>query len=138
MHDLEFKVTHQVEPNEQAVIEFGIDSANLDMISTTREPINIYVYALQSVAAGVTGYTIGTNLIIKSLWVDNAFRSQGVARRLMEMIEAESQGKGCKVSMIDIMSYQPVDFFEKIGYAEMARLDRFHDDYDRLFMQKTL
>ena len=127
MDDLDFRITHIIEPNEQAVIEFGIDAANLEAIATSREPLNVCVYALDSVVAGVTGYTIGTNLIVKALWVDNAFRSQGVARRLMDTIEAEAQDKGCKVALVDIMSYQ-----------EMARLPGFHDDYDRIFMQKNL
>ncbi len=138
MQDLDFKVTQNAEPNEQAVIEFGIDAANLESIATAREALSIVGYALDSVVAGVLGYTIGTNLMIKSLWVDTAFRSNGTARRLMDMIETEAQGRGSKVAIVDIMSYQPTDFFIKIGYQEMARLNGFHDEHDRLFLQKML
>lgn len=138
MQDLQYRTTEQEDPDNYSIIKFGLEAANMEAVGTTRQPINIYAYERESLAAGVVGYVTGTSLIIMYLWVDNAFRSNGVARRLMGMIENEAQGRGCKTCFIDTMSYQAPDFYHKIGFEEVARITGFHDEHDRVFLKKNL
>lgn len=138
MQDLQYRTTEQEDPDIYSIIKFGLESANMEAVGTTRQPINVYAYERQTVVAGVVGYVTGAALIIKYLWVDRAFRSNGVARYLMRAIENEAQGRGCKHCFIDTMSYQAPDFYHKVGFEEVARIEGFHDEHDRIFLKKTL
>ena len=139
MQDLQYRLTEQEDPDNYAVIQFGMESAGMEAASTvSRHPVNVYGYERDSLVAGLIGYTVGAAFVIRSLWVESSFRSNGVARRMLSKAENEAQGRGAKICFIDMMSYQSPDFFVKIGYEEVTRVPGFHDEHDRIFLKKNL
>lgn len=138
MKAFDIRITTEEEPEANAIIEIGLETANNDAAASLFRPLNVLVYDRDSLIAGVLAHTVEATLVLRNIWVDAACRSQGVARSILGKLENEAQGRGCKAAYVDVMSYQSPDFFEKVGYNEVNRIDGFQMDHDRIFMRKEL
>ncbi|QFS81516.1 putative acetyltransferase [Roseivivax sp. THAF40] len=91
----------------------------------------------QSVACGgLKGH--GTWGEVKRVWVANALRGQGLARRLMARIEDEARDLGMDVLRLDTNSALPeaVAMYRRLGWTEIPR---FNDDpYPDVFFERQL
>ncbi|WP_417689824.1 bifunctional helix-turn-helix transcriptional regulator/GNAT family N-acetyltransferase [Roseibium sp.] len=75
---------------------------------------------------------------IKRLWVSPAARGLGMAKRLMEDVEARARGLGISLLRLDTNSRLPeaVKLYQTSGWTE---IDRFNDDpYPDHFFEKAL
>lgn len=90
------------------------------------------------VVAGVTGTVWGSCLEIGFVWVHDAWRGQGVGRRLMDVMEAEARQRGCRVISLDTYTFQAPDFYRKLGYQEFGRVGGYPDGVEKVFMRKEL
>jgi ribosomal protein S18 acetylase RimI-like enzyme len=90
------------------------------------------------VIGGLTGKTYWQYLDIAFLWVDEKYRGEGYATKLMKAAEAEARERGCEHVFLDTLSFQALGFYLKLGYAEFGRLPGFSGKYDRHYLHKRL
>jgi len=91
-----------------------------------------------NIIGGLTGRTYWQYLDIAFLWVDEKYRGKGCATALMKAAEAEARSRGCQRVFLDTLSFQALDFYQKLGYAEFGRLAGFGGKYDRIYLHKRL
>ncbi|TBN41898.1 GNAT family N-acetyltransferase [Paracoccus subflavus] len=87
--------------------------------------------------AGLKGFGRG-EAEVKRVWVAPAARGQGLARRLMDEIEARAAGLGIHRLMLDTNSAltEALALYRNTGWTE---IDRFNDDpYPDRFFEKRL
>jgi putative acetyltransferase len=75
---------------------------------------------------------------IKRVYVRPQARGQGVARRLMEALEAKAVQNGCRAFMLETGPAQPeaVALYERLGYQCRGPFGDYPDDPFSIFMQK--
>jgi ribosomal protein S18 acetylase RimI-like enzyme len=90
------------------------------------------------IIGGLTGRTYWQYLEISFLWVDEKYRGEGYATKLMNAAEAEARARGCKRVFLDTLSFQALGLYLKLGYVEFGRLPGFSGKHDRHFLHKQL
>ena len=84
---------------------------------------------------GGTGYDW---LFVDFLFVPELLRGRDLGVELMARAEAIARERGCVGAWLTTFSFQARGFYEKIGYAEFARLENSPRDNARIFMRKRL
>jgi putative acetyltransferase len=75
---------------------------------------------------------------IKRVYVRPQARGHGVARRLMEALEAKAVQNGCRTFMLETGPTQPkaLTLYERLGYQCRGPFGEYPDDPFSIFMQK--
>jgi GNAT superfamily N-acetyltransferase len=117
---------------ENNVLVTGQSTGNKEIALFVRDPEH-------KIIGGVRGFYNSSGwLYVNGLWVAKEYRSKGYGTLLMQSIEAEARTNGCTKSHLYTMEHQAPEFYKKLGYVIFARLERFHQDYDKCFFKKDL
>lgn len=94
----------------------------------------------QKVVGGVVAWMRpGIQLLcVDALWVSEHLRNQGYGTKLMLAAEAEGIKQGCKHSQLETLPFQAKEFYEKLGYVEIGRVEKLYGDHDAIYMRKSL
>jgi GNAT superfamily N-acetyltransferase len=90
------------------------------------EPQPLHVLATDEqgrIVGGLTGTTQLRWFKMDVLAVLEGARRQGVGRRLVEAAERAAATRGCRHAFADTMQHQAPDFFQRLGYAIVGRLE---------------
>jgi GNAT superfamily N-acetyltransferase len=90
------------------------------------------------ILAGLCGHTWGGVCEVRQLWVHESLRNQGVGRALMEAAEAEARRRGCRKMLIETHSFQGPDFYRKLGFEQIARIEDNPRGHQHLVFRKGL
>ncbi|RBL65459.1 GNAT family N-acetyltransferase [Pseudomonas sp. MWU13-2625] len=103
---------------------------------------------LFAVARDSDGQAIGCGAIVlnpefgelKRMYVSPRGRGQGVARKLMTVLESRAVGSGCKVIRLETGPYQPeaLALYASAGYQRRGPFGDYADDPLSVFMQKRI
>ncbi|MCB9990275.1 MAG: GNAT family N-acetyltransferase [Rhodospirillales bacterium] len=124
--------------DEQAVIEGGINAHSAAFDGFSREKFFIAVRDQGVLIGGMQAFHQGTDFYIKHLWVDAAYRRQGLALEMMDRAGQEAQRRGCQTIWVDTLSYQAPEFYKKAGYEEAGRIEGYRGAHDRIFLRKSV
>ncbi len=85
-------------------------------------------YVLRDSSAGVIGgvyakLLLGNCLSIDILWMEEKYRKQGYATKLMQTIENAAKQLGSRLSIVDTFEFQAPEFYKKCGYEIFGILD---------------
>ncbi|MGI4984546.1 MAG: GNAT family N-acetyltransferase [Janthinobacterium lividum] len=92
----------------------------------------------KQIVGGLWGATAYGWLHIDLLVVPENLRGQGAGTRLMQIAEEEALKRGCHSAWLDTHDFQAQPFYERLGYAEFARLPDYPMGHSRIFLKKTL
>ncbi len=142
----EFVVALEDEPDEttQIVLLSGLAAFNEAQVGPdpVRQPQNHLCIVARDgegrVRGGLQGVTVGAWMAIDLVWVEEAFRGQGVGSRLLEKAEATARERGCKWSILATFDYQAPDFYQRRAYVEYARMEDFPLGHTRFQLRKVL
>ena len=68
-----------------------------------------------------------------------AARGRGIGSRLLAAAEAEAVLRGCRYAYADTMDYQAPEFYQKLGYEMVGRLDDWDSHgHAKIFLSKHL
>ncbi|MDR7270179.1 putative acetyltransferase [Pelomonas saccharophila] len=105
-------------------------------------------HVLFAVARDETRQAVGCGAIVlgpefgelKRLFVSPRARGHGVARRLLDMLEAEAAARGCRRVTLESGPYQPeaLGLYAACGYERRGPFGDYTDDPLSVFMQKAL
>jgi putative acetyltransferase len=76
---------------------------------------------------------------VKRMYVRPRARGQGLARRLIETLEAKAMEQGCRTFMLETGPTQPeaLILYERLGYQCRGPFGDYPDDPLSVFMQKN-
>lgn len=90
------------------------------------------------VIAGLIATTYWKRLDIKYLWVDRAFRGNGLSKALLLAAEGEAIQRGCQSSQVDTFDFQALGLYLKMGYQVFGELAGYENGHKRFYLQKPL
>lgn len=102
---------------------------------------------LFAVARNLDGAAVGCGAIVvtpeygevKRMFVHPSARGQGVAQRLLGMLETEALARGCRQFMLETGPSQPeaIGLYQRLGYRVRGPYGDYRDDPLSVFMEKT-
>lgn len=93
----------------QAMQATGIDGLNED-------PISFEVFDNGEFVGAIVVQLFWRQLHIKYLFVEESYRGQGIARRLMNHALEHGKNRGCQFAFVETMSFQAPEFYQKMGF----------------------
>lgn len=93
----------------------------------------------RTILAGCNGSVIFGSIYTDQLWVDHAYRRQGLGKQLMEAVHDYGPKSGCFIATASTMSFQhALSFYKKLGYIiDFERLG-YTQDSSCIFLKKSL
>ena len=122
----------------------GLNAYNASQVPFTQpEPIvdmsRKIVDESGKIIAGCSACMYGWNILyIELLWVDKAWRRQGVGLSLLRAVEDEARRQGAYLAHLDTFDFQARGFYEKQGYTLFGTLDDAPRGHRRYYLQKRL
>ncbi len=102
------------------------------------EEVSLEAWEDESFLGGLSA-KIGTEWVfVEFLAVSEAARGKGIGRQLIERIEALARDKGKVGIWLDTYSFQAPDFYRKMGFKDVGRIDEYPRGEARHFFAKTL
>ena len=90
------------------------------------------------IIAGTSGWTWASACEVRTLWVDGAWRGQGLGERLLATVEAEASVRGCQIVLLASYSFQAPAFYQRHGYNLVWQLADFPPGHQFNFLVKQL
>lgn len=90
------------------------------------------------IVGGLRARQWGAAVEVQQLWVDEKHRRNGIAARLMALLEQAVAERGAAVIYLDTFSFQAPAFYRRCGYETAARIDGFPDGIGKHLMVKYL
>lgn len=123
-----------------AAVDTGLDAHNASFAPLGRvRPLACAVHSGEGeLLGGAVGRTWGACVELQQLWVQDAWRGQGLATGLVQRFEARAQERGCRLAYLETFSFQAPGFYQRLGYTGACRLEGFGEGIYKLLMTKTL
>lgn len=102
------------------------------------EEVNLEAWEGESFLGGLTAKVGAEWVFVELLALSEAARGRGIGRQLIERIEALAREKGKAGIWLDTYSFQAPDFYRKMGFREVGRIDDYPRGEARHFFAKTL
>lgn len=77
-------------------------------------------------------------LCIDTIWVAEGFRNRGHGRKLMQAAENEGLKNGCTHAQLETLPFQAMEFYKKLGYVEIGRVEKLYGEHDAIYLRKNL
>ncbi len=91
-----------------------------------------------TIVAGLYGWTWGACCEVKTLWVHNQWRGQGLGTRLMAAAEEEARTRGAAQMVLSTHSFQVPDFYRGLGFEPVGQIEDYPVGYQQIFFRKRL
>ena len=117
---------------------------NLSRVPKTQETdfVNIYKKIVNDegeIIAGCLAKMYCWNVIyVDILWIDEAYRKQGLGSKLLKEIERIAVEEDCTLIHLDTFDFQAKEFYEKQGYEVFGVLDNCPTEHCRYYLKKNL
>ncbi len=100
--------------------------------------LHLFAYAPDHhIIGGLFGDISWGWLHVDILWVDEAYRQDGIGTSLMDRAEAEASAMGVQHAYLETTDFQAVDFYKKRGYQVFAHLENQPPGYVCYYMKKS-
>ena len=122
---MEINITDKLDKRDEAELTNHLADYNFSKADYTK-PKDLGVFLRddnEKIIGGLVGHTWGNWFFIKTLWVHEDYRRDGLGSRILTMAEDKAVERGCKYAFIDTFSFQAPDFYPKMGYKEIFILD---------------
>lgn len=110
-----------------AIVDEGLDRANLAAAPLHEvRPLGCFVHAPDGrVVGGAIGRTWGPAAELQQLWVEPAWRRQGLGTRLVRAFEQRARERGARCFYLETLSFQAPALYRALGYEVRHANDAF-------------
>jgi ribosomal protein S18 acetylase RimI-like enzyme len=84
------------------------------------------------------GYSWAGTSELKQMWVDEAHRGRGYARKLLNAFVAEAARRGVRRIWLASYDFQAPAMYEKAGFKRMAEFEGWPEGHTNVILCKTL
>jgi ribosomal protein S18 acetylase RimI-like enzyme len=84
------------------------------------------------------GYSWAGTSELKQMWVDEAYRGRGYARKLLNAFVAEAARRGVRRIWLASYDFQAPAKYEKAGFKRMAEFEGWPEGHTNVILCKTL
>lgn len=92
----------------------------------------------QTIQAGLEGWTWCGSCYIRTVWVHEDLRGQGLGTKLLQAAEQEAIARGCQQITLESFSFQAPGFYQKLDYEVFAVLDEHPRSHQHYYLRKWL
>jgi putative acetyltransferase len=121
---------------------YPAESNHLLDIETLRQPrMRFFSAQAGSAVLGCGGCWLHEDYAeIKRVYVSPKARGLGLAKKLMDRIEAEVRATGMTIARLETGIHQPeaIGLYRKLGYVQRGAFGDYAEDPNSVFMEKTL
>ncbi len=136
---MELEISSRLEKADiETIINGLITHGKMYAPPRVKQELGVFYRVNGRLLGGLTGATFWGWLHIKHIWVDDSQRGKGVGKQLMLAAEKEAVQRGCHAAMLDTLSFQAQDFYQKLGYTLFGQLEDFPIGHQRIYLQKQL
>jgi GNAT superfamily N-acetyltransferase len=137
---MQFDLTETPAPADLEALSRNLGAFNdADAGPGGRRPLAVFLRDADGrLAAGLSGYTAWGWLYTQWLWVDDAWRGQGIAQQLLARAEVEAIARGCHGAWIDTFNPVALKSYRRAGYEVFGELPEFPRGRARSFLSKAL
>ena len=121
-------------------IENNLEEYDLKHISFKMEG-NIQIGARigEKLVVGINGcMTAFRILYVSTLYVEEAYRNQGIGRLLVKEMEKRAQKIGANMIRLDTIDWQGKEFYENLGYEQVGHYKIEVDGFSEYFFLKRI
>lgn len=124
MDKLAYEIIADPSPAVTEPIGRGLSHHNNEVLSDyAYEKIALTAQDSERIIGGLIIELFWDWLHLETLWVDQAYRKNGIASRLLRQAEQVALEKGITKSHVETTSFQALDFYRKHGYVVFGQLD---------------
>lgn len=106
---------------------------------TEEEKVNLMIKnEEETILGGLVGHIDWECFFIDILWVDESLRGLGKGQELIQEAEALAIKKECRFIRLETFSFQAPEFYKRLGFKEMGKLEDFPKGYTHYYMYKEL
>ncbi|MBZ6007521.1 GNAT family N-acetyltransferase [Paraclostridium bifermentans] len=120
------------------LLKYNIKQTNGKLQVPNVEFVNVARNEKGAIIGGISGSTYLSSLEIEVLWVQEDYRGQNIALRLLEEIEHRAKDAGCQLAHLTTYSFQAPCFYQKNGYVICGEINGFPDDIRLYTLKKQL
>lgn len=120
------------------LLKYNMKQTNGKLQVPNVEFVNVARNEKGVIIGGVSGSTYLSSLEIEALWVQETYRGQNIASRLLAEIEHRSKESGCQLAHLTTYSFQAPLFYQKHGYVICGEINGFPDDIRLYTLKKQL
>ncbi|MDP2562880.1 GNAT family N-acetyltransferase [Psychrobium sp. 1_MG-2023] len=128
------------EPGDVEELTTQLRAYNHDKLwQNVKQPIGCFIRDLEGkLIGGVFGFNSWGWLNIELVWVDENYRDNDLATKMMEKMEQYSIIEGLSRIKLETGSFQALDFYKKLGFEVYAELDDYPVGQTNYYLKKIL
>ena len=120
---------------EDRLYEYNVEQTGVD----DGQWLAIFVRdAQQVIQAGLEGWTWCGSCYIRTVWVHQDLRGQGLGTQLLQAAEQEARARGCQQMVLASYNFQAPAFYQKLGFAVCATVDDHPRGHQEYYLRKWL
>ena len=126
---------------DDKIVEFNLQKVPADCENNR----NVYWFGKKMtdengriVAGCLAARTVWGTAEVSVLWVDEAYRKQGLGTQLLADVEKDFKDNGCNIVLLDTFDWQARGFYEKQGYSVFGTLEDCPKGHCRYYMKKVI
>jgi GNAT superfamily N-acetyltransferase len=138
------RLTLSVEPNPTPA-DVGVVERGLFLFEENRlgspEHAHFAIFLrddLGQIQGGVDGHIMWGRLFIKTLWVPEMLRHQGLGTRLMHAAEQEGKQRGCRSLWLTALGDRALHFYTRLDYTIFGVLQDYVEGQSLYSLQKPV
>lgn len=101
-------------------------------------PIACFLREDGRVIAGACGRTEFGRLFVEFVWVAEGLRGSGLGSEALGRLERSALERGCADALIETLSDRVAALYRRLGYVEVALVDRYVGPFNKRVLLKTL
>jgi len=140
MPSLIFSVHDDVPQDAATIVDDGLGAANAAAAPLHEVcPLSCVVrLATGEIVGGVIGRTWGLCCEIQQVWVQGAYRRQGIGSRLIRELHRRAEERGCQTFYLETYSFQSPQLYQLLGYDVRLEMRGFGEGIVKYIMVREL
>ncbi len=125
----------QIQEIENNLEEYDLKHISFKMEGNIQIGARIGEKLVGGINACMTAFRI---LYVSTLYVDEAYRNQGIGRLLVKEMEKRAQQIGANMIRLDTFDWQGKEFYERLGYEQVGHYKNEIDGFSEYFFLKRI
>lgn len=142
MYTFQIQVDYEMNEENTAAITRGLEEFNCPYFGH-KKSISFALYLKDEnnqIVGGILAWMEpGIQLLcIDTIWVAESLRNRGFGTQLMLAAENEGIKNGCTHAQLETLPFQAEEFYKKLGYYRIGRIEKFYGNHDAIYLRKQL